>query len=242
MLPMSSFNISDSTYNDFIQTHPFHYNSMRAKPIYPIGLIETNISSVRPFPEKWSQSKSGEFPRINRHFAKRTLFNANDIDTNIHMATLSVLSTQHLMDPKIQYPQEDDFHRFVGRKRVVSNKRNDITERKPGDKTYRTPEYSKSFHLKTTRNWRSEIYELPKKNEEALNEELIQMLKLNPNIDLFPTKFDFGYEHDAKLDKQQDIVDVKHLNSWKTSPKLEVPFKVLDLPEKALKYRPRVTR
>lgn len=242
MLPVSNFNISDSTYNDHIQTHPFHYNAMRAKPIYPIGLIETNISSLKPFPEKWSQTNPDYLPKINRHYAKRTLFNASEDVTNIHLASLSVLTNNHLRSSEIKYPQEDDFHRFAGHKRQIFNKRNEIGERRPGDKTYRSPEYSKEFFSKSIRNWRSKIYELPSKNEEALTEELIKMLRLNPNVDLFQTKNDFDYEFDPALEKIEDIYDVKSLNSWKTAPKLDLPFKVLDLPEKSLKYRPRVTR
>lgn len=215
---------------------------MRAKPIYPVGLIETNISSIRPFSEKWLPSRPDQTNKINRHFAKRTLFDASESDKNIHLASLSILTNQHLVDRELDYPREDEFHRFAGHKKQVLSRRNNITEKKPGDNTYRTPEYSKGFFSKKNRNWRSEHYELPKKNEEALTEELIQMLKLNPNVDLFPTKFDFGYEFDKKLEKKNDINDVQDLNLWKTAPKLDIPFKVLDLPEKALKYRPRVNR
>lgn len=239
---MSNFKISDLTYNDSIVAHPFHYNSMRSKPAYPIGLIESNISSVRPFSQKWLSNDRDEPNRLKRHFPKRTLFNASESDRNIHLASLSVLTQNHLIDKKIDYPREDDFHRFAGHKKHVLSRRNNIDEKKPGDNTYRTPEYSRGFYSKKNRNWRSEYYELPKKNEEILTEELIQMLQLNPNMDLFPTKFDFGYENDKEKEKKEDIIDVLDLNAWKNAQKLEIPFKVLDLPEKALRYRPRVNR
>lgn len=215
---------------------------MRSKPTYPIGLIESNISSVRPFSQKWLPNDRDQTNRLKRHFPKRTLFNASESDRNIHLASLSILANNHLISKEKEYPRDDDFHRFAGRKKHVLSRRNNIEEKKPGDNTYRTPEYSKGFFSKKNRNWRSEFYELPKKNEEALTEELIQMLKLNPSMDIFPTKFDFGYEHDKEKEKKEDITDVWDLNAWKTMTKLEIPFKVLDLPEKALRYRPRVNR
>lgn len=243
MFPKYKFNLSDSNYNDWVRTHPYHYNSMREKPIYPITLIETNISSVRPFPNNWVSTKDEwTYFRDDRQFAKRTLFDANEVDQKIHLATLSSLTNQHLLDPEIKLPFEDDIFRAIGQKRVVKDKRNTLDEKSPGDKTYKIPEYSNDFYYKTNRNWRSERYQLPSKNGEHLSKDMMSLLNLDQSSSLFTGKNEIGYEPDRRLEKQEELSSVRNLSTWRPAPKLEVAFKVLDVGDKALKYRPKVTR
>jgi hypothetical protein len=40
MFQQYKFSVDNSTYNDNIQVHPAHFNSMRAKPILPQAIIE----------------------------------------------------------------------------------------------------------------------------------------------------------------------------------------------------------
>lgn len=243
MLQNSKFIISDSNYKDGILTHPYHYNSMRAKPTFPQSVIENNISSSKPYSDNWVTTKDEWiYFKDDKQFAKRTLFNANETNQKIHLASLGSLTYQHLDNRDISFPNEDDVYRAIGQKRVVANKRNHINELSPGDKTYKIAEYSNEFYKKSNRNWRSEKYELPKKSEETLSSDMMNLLNLNTSSNLFSNKYDVGYESDPRIEKREEISDVKSLDTWKSAPKLDLPFKVLDLTDKSLKYRPKVTR
>ena len=244
MLKQTKFEFSDSTYKDGIIAHPYHYQSMRAKPVYPTGLIENNISSQKFHANNWIRSSDEwNYFKKDRQFKMRTLFDSGG-NEQIHLRSIDSLSNQHMLDPNVQYPQEDDVFRSIGQKRSLIDKRNGIKEMSPGDKTYYVPEYSKEFYKNKNRNWRSEKYLLPKLAEEPMPIDLINMLNLNPNhlASLFSNKRDYGYETNPKIEKYDEMNNVKDLDKWRAASPLQIPFKVLDLPDKTIKYRPKVTR
>ena len=59
---------------------------------------------------------------------------------------------------------------------------------------------------------------------------------------MYEAKSEFSYEQTPESDFAADIYDVKNLDNFKRAMPLEVPFKVLDLADKSIKYRPKVTR
>ena len=86
---------------------------------------------------------------------------------------------------------------------------------------------------------------MTKRSEEPIPDELIDMLsstQRNAFSSIFSNKFDYGYEHDTKMEKTEDIDVVKSLNSWSSSVPLNKPFKVLDVTDKLQRYRPKITR
>jgi len=114
-----------------------------------------------------------------------------------------------------------------------------------GDKPYKAVEYSKEFFSKVNRNWRSEYFGLTKRSEEPLPDELMELLSSNQRktfSSIFSNKFDYGYEHDPRIEREDDVKAVKNLDLWRTSSPLSKPFKVLDVTDKNMKYRPKVTR
>ena len=241
----NKFPISDENYVDNIRTNPLHYNSMRTKPTYPVSLIENNLSSVKSYPNNWAKTKDEwKFFRNDAQFKKRCLFDYDDQNQKVHLRSIDTLSNQHLLEPTLKFPEEDYIYQVLGKKKLVDNKRNDIPEKSPGDKTYKTVEYSKEFFYRNNVNWRNQKNEKPSKYEELSTQstDIFALLNLDPSVNLFSNKNDIGYEYDPKQEKQDEIEDVKHLDSWKRATPLEVPFKVLDLADKTIKYRPKVTR
>lgn len=140
--------------------------------------------------------------RDDKQFYKRCLFDS-DVDKNIHLRSLDTLSNRHLLDTNLKLPFEDDVFRKIGQKKLISNQRNSLEERSPGDKTYKVSEYSKEFYNKKNRNWRSEKYELPKKSEETMSNDLIKLLNMDETINLFSNKYEFGYEIDLKSERKR---------------------------------------
>lgn len=112
-----------------------------------------------------------------------------------------------------------------------------------GDKSYRAPEYSNEYFSKKNRNWRTEYFGITKRSEEPLPDELMEMLsntQRNTLSSIFSNRFDYGYEQDPRIEKAEEISVVKDLDNWQTPIPLEKAFKVLDLTDKNMKYRPRV--
>lgn len=244
----TKYSISDANYADNIRTNPQHYNSMRAKPIYPVGLIENNITSSRPFPNNWATTINSEQPKLLRdatQFRKRCIFKYDDNQTisSIHLRSLDFLTNQHLLNENIQFPHEDQVYQVLGAKRLVDQNanRNFLPELSPGDKTYKAPEYSKEFYYKKNANWRNQKWEPRNKSDIQENSEprnLMDFLNLDSSVPNFSNKYDFGYEINYNLEKQDEIDNVKLLDNWKGTTPLELPFKVLDL-DKSIRYRPR---
>jgi hypothetical protein len=70
--------------------------------------------------------------------------------------------------------------------------------------------------------------------------ELLSSNQRNTLSSIFSNRFDYGYEQDPRIEKAEEINVVKSLCNWKTSIPLEKAFKVLDVTDKNMKYRPRV--
>lgn len=89
---------------------------------------------MRTFPNTWLRSKDEwKYFRDDRKFKKRCLFETEkDSNEKVHMATLDTISNQHLINPKLTLPYEDDVFRALGQKRNVINKRNGFEEYSPG--------------------------------------------------------------------------------------------------------------
>ena len=252
------FRVSDETYNDNIHCAPTHYNALRAKPTYPPALIENNVRSLRPFPNTWIKSKDEwKYFRDERKFAKRCLFGVEKpevsglppIEGAIHLRSIDNLGNWHLLGETIKFPHEDYIFQVLGSKKHVYNKRNNLEQRAPGDKSYKAVEYSNDFYNRVNRDWRSQKYSLPNRSEQNISNDIIALLDLGPSAtDKFfsTTKHsDLDYEQDKEMEKQDEIRSVKELDSWRAATPLKLPFKVLDLSEKDLvskKYRPKVTR
>jgi hypothetical protein len=239
--------ISDANYRDNITAHPFHYNAMRYKPNDGPICIDANLPQLRNFPEKWKSYASHNGLKLSdrapRHAAKRTLFYDQASGTHVHMSTLDTLGVRHLMD-EAGVPVEDYLAEATGHRARVADKRNAIAEFSPGDKSYKAPEYSPLYYNKLHRNWRYEKYE-PVKNEASApsSDELYRLLGLNPETaGLFKPQHDLNYEHDAEWERRDEVGNVKGLDEWKPAAKLELPFKVLDHPDKNFKYRPKVPK
>lgn len=143
-MTLAKSKFSDATYRDFIQCNPLHYNSMRANPALPQGIIENNMIQLRPFSRNW-RTTSGDEQKLSP--AKRCLFS----DSRIHLATLSTLTNQHLLDDSVR---SDHLKQEIGSKRRVLDARNGIGMRSHGDKSYRDVEYSQEFFSRSSREWR----------------------------------------------------------------------------------------
>ncbi len=242
MFTYNNFKVSDENYYDNIRTNPLHYNSMRNKPTYPPTLLDINMSTLKVFPNKWMKTKDEwKYFRNETQFRKRCLFTVNGVP-EVHLRTVDSLTNRHLLDSNIKYPEEDHVHQEMGIKRVVFNKRNEIEEKSPGDKSYKIVEYSNEFFKKKNRNWRSEKYEPVRNVQEVLSNDLLSLLNIDPASMFSAAKSEFGYEPRPEVDKQEDENDVKNLDNFKKALPLELPFKVLDLADKTIKYRPKVTR
>lgn len=255
----NGFRISDANYRDRLQMNQAHYNSMRAKPINPQAFIDINLTGVRPFPQNWTTTmhqktnysscsqEGGESGGGQQSFKfmrpKRSLFNVEGTDTPIHIGSVDSLTNRHLLDPEIVFPHEDEVYRKIGAKAHVNDQRNSIGQRSSGDKTYKGPEYSPEFYKKKNRNWRSERYEPWKNPEETLPSDLVNLLNIDSSLMMSDARNDYGYEQrPKKLELLDDMDDVKHLDDFKRPDPLDLPFKVLDVTDRTLKYRPKVTR
>ncbi len=215
---------------------------MRNKPIYPPTLIDINLRSLRPFPNTWVKTKD-EWMHFKHEsqFRKRCLFDLNDEVKQVHLRTIDSLTNRHLMDPNIRFPQEDEVHQIMGIKKLVMNHRNHINEKSPGDKSYKVVEHSHEYFNKKSRDWRSERYEPMRNVKETLSNDLMSLLNIDP-ASMYEAKSEYGYEPITDLERFDDINDVKNLDGFKKTAPLELPFKVLDLADKSIKYRPKVTR
>ena len=218
---------------------------MRAKPINPVGLIENNITSSKSFPNTWATTRDEwKYFRDNTQFRKRCLFDLNEQVTGIHLRSIDSLSNQHLLGDTIKFPEEDYIYQVLGQKKLVDSatKRNFLPECSPGDKTYKAAEYSKEFYYKKNANWRSQKWEKPRRanDDESSPNDLMTLLNLDSSASLLSNKYDFGYETNLKLEREEEVNNVKNLDDWQRAPELELPFKVLDL-DKSIKYRPKVT-
>ena len=97
----NNFKPSDEMYNDNIRVNPCHYNSVRQKPIYPSTLIDMNLSSLKSFPNTWSETKDEwRYFKHETQFRKRCLFNLNGAD-KVHLRTVDALTNRHLLDQNI---------------------------------------------------------------------------------------------------------------------------------------------
>lgn len=248
---MSRF--SNQTYNDNIECSEQHFNSMRSNPVYPAAVIENNVTQLRPFPNNWLETQKMDVKV--RNLSKRCLFNATELNRNLHLASLSSLTNEHLLDRGIRWPFEDDVYRRIGQKRRIVDGRNGLEERSPGDKSYREVDYSADFYSRKSRNWRSEKYELPRRSAQSdvdtISDELLSRLVqpggVSRSAHLFNNVFNYNYDRDLRMFnssflKNEDAHSVSELDSWKPAAKLEMPFRVLDINDKNFKYRPKVTR
>lgn len=244
------FKVSDETYKDNIKCSSYHYNAMKAKPTYPPALIENNVSSVKPFPNNWLNTRDEwKYFRDERKFAKRCLFRYEPTsDDKVHLRSVDSLTNKHLLGD-IKFPHEDYIYQVLGSKRAVPDKRNSLAQRSPGDKSYKTVEYSNNFFGRRARDWRSEKYRLPGKQEQTITDDIIRMLDLDPNGDLAAKFFSRAHHsRDNEYDELDDdelaneIESIQKLDTWRPATPLKLPFKVLDLSDKSLKYRPKVTR
>lgn len=84
---------------------------------------------------------------------------------------------------------------------------------------------------------------MPSKSQESYPD-LAELLDLSQKkiADVFSNHVDYDYEHDKFIEKKDELNAVKNLDTWRANTPLQMPFKVLDVGDKALKYRPRVTR
>jgi hypothetical protein len=228
---LSSFRLSNETYNDNIYCSPLHFNALRAKPIYPPAIVENNLNGLRIFPNK---SLLNEDKNSIKHFMrpKRCLFRIKGLDEKIHLRSLDFLSNQYLLEKNIQFPDEDDIYKVIGQKMKVQSKRNNIEERSSGDKSYKVVEYSIGFFSRLERNWKSEILKFTYRPNQQLN---ISSTSERVQRD--------EYEDLTELEKEKiHKKEVKDLDNWMPARPLKFAFQVLDLDEKAPKYRPRVIR
>jgi hypothetical protein len=66
------------------------------------------------------------------------------------------------------------------------------------------------------------------------------LLNLDSAAQILSNKYDFGYEHNFKQEKEEEISRVRDLDNWQQATPLEIPFRVLDQ-DKNIKYRPKVS-
>ena len=211
--------------------------------------VGTNMRSFFKNKDEWV------YFRNEKQFKKRCLFDVNggggdDDDATgrshkVHLRTKDSLTYRYLLDSDLNLPHEDQVYQAIGAKRRVDDdeRRNHLTERAPCDNSYKLSEYSKDFYLSKSRNWRSEKYEPAKNHKEFLSNDFVAMFKLNfLKSSVYEARTNYESKDDARLARVQDINDVRRLDNWKRSPPLEMPFKVLDLTDKHVRYRPKVTR
>jgi len=102
---------------------------MRTKPKDPVTIIEQNIKTLRTYPHINSSICSSNEWRLfkkDKQYRKRCLFNYDPENMNIHLASIDTISTQHLLEPVLRLPYEDDIYRKIGQKRNKIDKRNGI--------------------------------------------------------------------------------------------------------------------
>lgn len=134
MLEHNSYQVSDDNYKDSIHTSPSYYNALRVKPTNPVALIEQNMPSMRTFPHINTNMQSREewrYFRDEKAFRKRCLFNYDQNNMRIHVASLDSLTNNHLREPKLQLPHEDEVYRKIGQKKSFKliDKRNGKVDR-----------------------------------------------------------------------------------------------------------------
>jgi hypothetical protein len=182
--PVLRSKFSNSTYRDFVECSPLHFNSMRADPVLPQAFIENNLVHVRPFPQNWLPSSRLQDAEANPIRSKRCLFSRYQI----HLASLSSLTNGHLMsgegggDSAYFSPskvEDDHLRREIGARRRVENRRNGLEAKSGGDKSYRDVEYSREFFNKSEREWRSRKFELHGRKDETIPTYLMQIMPEN---------------------------------------------------------------
>lgn len=118
---------SSASCKDPINSDHYFSNSMRGKPSDPVALIEQNRPQLRVFPHINNYVQSGNewrYFRDDRQFKKRCNFNYDSDNLNIHLASLDTISTQHLRDPVLKLPHEDEVFQKIGQKRNNIEQRN----------------------------------------------------------------------------------------------------------------------
>lgn len=223
---------SNLTYRDFVECNSLHFNSMRSIPSLPQAIIENNINQLRPF----SHIDLGVQSKKSVYRPKRCLFSEHQV----HLASLSSLTNLHLHES-----HDDDYlKREIGIKRKVLDARNGIEFKTLGDKSYRDVEYSCEFFNRSSKEWRSHNVS----RRQNLTKETIRYAKrfifyLMQRIHFFITTCSCELDDmTATTTKNEEIQNVQSLNNWRPASRLELPFKVLDLPNKSARYRPKVTR
>jgi hypothetical protein len=249
MFHTREINVTDEWFKDNIKTSDYHFNALRQRPQYPGTFIDLNLTQLKQFPDKWKSHNEPDnvSNRGRPHLAKRCMFYDTSSGQHVHLNSLDTIGMQHLLDTEPSGTQSDYLLDILGFKKKVYDKRNDLCEVSPGDKPYKTVEYSQEFFNKINRNWRSEKYNGAKRyyGNEISDEDLIKfklLLDLDPNDSLFKYRKDLNYEHDVHKEYLNEIDNVKNLDNWKPASKLDVPFKVLDVVDKNHKYRPKVTK
>jgi hypothetical protein len=227
------------TIDTMVKCHPYHFNSMREKPTdNPIARIENNLTAVRPFPNNWVRSyDEWHYFKHDKQFRMRCLFDANENAKQIHLRSIDSLTNQHLLDQNLT-KKEDDIFQALGAKRVHIDKRNELAEYSPGDKSYKAVEYSPLYFGKNTHSRNPIKRQRIKKEITDLN----QLLNIRPSSTSSINRNDFDYDVDEAKNAIYEVNNIKSLNEWKPAAPLKPPFKVLDLDEKAVKYRPKVTK
>lgn len=188
--PVLRSKFSNSTYRDFVECSPLHFNSMRADPVLPQAFIENNLVHVRPFPQNWLPSSRLQDAEANPIRSKRCLFSRYQI----HLASLSSLTNGHLISSETAAAEgsggdsayfspskveDDHLRREIGARRRVENRRNGLEEKSGGDKSYRDVEYSREFFNKSEREWRSRKFELHARKDETISTYLMQIMPEN---------------------------------------------------------------
>jgi hypothetical protein len=189
-------------------------------------------------------NKTNQFTS-SRNFSKRCLFDLSEHERGVHIRTLSTLTNEYLLPKDIKFPQEDNIFRDIGAKRLVQNKRNMLTEYSPGDKSYKAVEYSPNFYDRKSRESRYQDIRREREDELLKAENLFEMLNVKDreiSLNLFSNDSSFGYEQDARSIKIEEIREVENLDNWVHTDPPIMPFKVLDLADKTIKYRPKVNR
>ena len=226
------------TIDTSVKCHPYHFNAIREKPIYPITRLEHGYVGLQPHPNNWIRTfDEWNFFKPDKQFKKRTLFDADENIKQIHLRSIDSLTNQHLLDPNLS-KDEDYVHEVMGKRRVEINQRNAIPEASPGDKSYKAVEYSPLYFGKNTHS-RDPIKRHHRKKEIT---DLNELLNIRPSTTTSLNKNDLEYDPDEADNKQNLINSVKLLDEWQAAPPLKPPFKVLDLDEKLGKYRPKVTK
>jgi hypothetical protein len=208
---------------------PAHFNSMRAKPKLGQALIENNISSIRPYPDNWTVTQNLQ-AKTKSNIGMRCLFEANNEIRDLHLRSIDSLTNKHLLNNQID-PSEDYLLNTIGHKRYLIDLRNGFEEKSPGDKSYKAVEYSPKYFYKNTHS-RDPIKRHKRKKE------LAEILNIRPSSSMSLNNDEF----DSQLAKNDEIFNVRLLDTWQAAQPLRPPFKVIDLEDKTIKYRPKVTK